>query len=111
MDSTFSIDTLLEKASELGQLLRETEEYSEYSRLQKEADDDEYASSLLKNYEEEVAHIQEYRKKSMEPPKHELQRLEEMTRSLQSNDLLAQYLAAREKYARLLEEVQRELSA
>lgn len=103
------MDEILEKANELGILIKNTGSYIEFERLGREVENNNEASILLKKYNEiaETVHQKQVAGYSLE--KYEQERFRDISGAVISNELLNSYLSARERYMDLLLKIHRAL--
>jgi cell fate (sporulation/competence/biofilm development) regulator YlbF (YheA/YmcA/DUF963 family) len=102
---------ILEKANELGIMIKETEAFSRFEELNNKVENDKEASLLLKKYNEIAETIQQKQGAGFTLEKFEQERFREISGAVASNELLLKYLKAREIYIELLMSIHRALSS
>lgn len=96
---------ILEKANELGLLIKGTKAYNRFEDLNKMVENDREASLLLKKYNEVAETLQQKQGAGFTLEKYEQEKFREISGAVASNDLLLEYLKAREVYIELLSSI------
>ena len=104
------MDEILLKANELGLLIKKTGVYIEFLNLNKEVENDNGASLLLKKYNEIAETIQQRQAGGVTLEKFEQERFREISAAVATNQLLVKYLKARDRYMELLTSIHNALS-
>lgn len=105
-----TIEEIMNKANELGHLLRETNIYQEFDRLTQEFEADSEAKELLQQYEEKGVQIEQRQKIGDIIENYEIEEIKELAQQINDNDLIMEYLRAKEEYASLLGTIQQAIS-
>lgn len=93
---------ILEKASELGRLIKNTEEYVNFEKAAALVEADKDASMLLKKYNELAETIKLKQDSGFQVEQYEIDRFRELTATVSSSLILREYLAARDNYMNML---------
>jgi len=101
---------ILKKADELGTLIKDTDVYIEFERLNTEVENNKEASLLLKKYNDIAESIQQKQERGFSIEKFEQERFKEIGASVTSNAILLKYIKARDKYLELLMNIHNALS-
>jgi len=102
---------ILEKANELGVMIKETEANVIFEELNDEVENDKEASLLLKKYNEIAETIQQKQDMGFSLEKFEQEKFKEISEAVASNELLLKYLKARSVYIELLMSIHKALSS
>lgn len=102
---------ILAKADELGVLIKNTEAYLEFEKINGEVEKDNEASLLLKKYNEIAETIQQKQSAGFGLEKYEQERFREIAEAVSANELLVKYLKARDIYIELLITIHEALSS
>ena len=94
-----------DKAHELAQCLRESEEYREYVRLKEIAYDDSTNKALLDEYKRLQFRMQAKLASGENMPEEDLQRLQQIGALLQFNPDVSAYLMAEFRFQRMLSDI------
>ncbi len=105
------MEEILTKANELGILIKETEDYIKFEKLNAEVENNNEASLLLKKYNEIAETIQQKQAAGFTLEKFEQEKFREISGAVASNELLLKYLKARDKYIELLTNIHNALSS
>jgi cell fate (sporulation/competence/biofilm development) regulator YlbF (YheA/YmcA/DUF963 family) len=104
------MEELLEKANELGRMLKDTEVYSKYEKLSADLEADQDAKSLLEEY---LNLFEEMHKKELGGfpiEVHEKEKITEVQKRVTENQLIVEYIDAKNRYVNLLMEIQKAVS-
>jgi len=93
---------ILDKANELGLMLRSTEAFKEFNNIKETIDRDETASGALTEYNAVAEAIQQKQQSGIEIESYEQEQFRELTQKVIANPLLKDYLIKRDKYMGLL---------
>jgi cell fate (sporulation/competence/biofilm development) regulator YlbF (YheA/YmcA/DUF963 family) len=104
------MEEILKKADELGMLIKDTDVYIEFERLNNEVEDDKEASLLLKKYNEIAETIKKKQERGFTIEKFEQERFKEISVAVTSNAMLLKYIKARDRYLVLLMNIHNALS-
>ena len=96
------MEDILKKADELGILIKGTDVYIEFERLNNEVENDKEASLLLKKYNEIAETIQQKQERGFSIEKFEQERFKEIGVAVTSNTILLKYIKARDRYLEFL---------
>ena len=105
------MEEILKKADELGILIKDTDAYLEFERLNNEVENNSPALLLLKKYNELAETIQQKQERGFPIEKFEQERFKEISISVKSNALLLKYIKARDRYLELLMGIHNALSS
>ena len=105
------MEDILDRANELGTLIKDTEVYIKFEELSSEVENDKEASLLLKKYNEIAETIQQKQEAGFTLEKFEQERFRDISMAVASNELLLKYLKARELYIEMLLKIHQTLSS
>ena len=94
-----------DKAHELANSLRESEEYREYMRLKETAYDDRTNKALLDEYKRLQFRMQAKLASGERLPEEDMQRMQQIGTLLQFNSDVSQYLLAEFRFQRMLSDI------
>ena len=103
------MEEILQKANELGKLLKNTKAFSDFENVSKEVEADPDASALLKKYNEIAETIQRKNEQSLPIENYEKEMFRSITEVVVSNDLLRRYIRLRDEYMNLLIRIYNEI--
>ncbi len=105
------MEEIIQKASELGRMIQQTDVYTAFSELSEQLGEDSQAAQLLEEYVllAENIHSRELNGDIVES--FEKDRLDELKNSVENNDLLVEYLQTKNSYIKLLELIQSSINA
>lgn len=104
------MEEILAKADELGLIIKQTDVYIRFEKLNTEVENNKEASLILKKYNEIAETLQQKQNAGFTLEKFEQERFREISATVASNELLLEYLKAREDYINLLMDIHKELS-
>ena len=93
---------ILDKANELGLMLRSTEAFMEFNNIKEIIDRDESASQALAMYNTAAEEIQLKQQNGIEIESYEQEKFRELTQKVIANPLLKEYLIKIDNYMGLL---------
>lgn len=93
---------ILDKANELGLMLRSTEAFMEFNNIKEIIDRDESSSQALAMYNTAAEEIQLKQQNGIEIESYEQEKFRELTQKVIENPLLKEYLIKRDNYMGLL---------
>ena len=99
------MEEILKKADELGILIKDTDVYMEFERLNNDVENNKSALLLLKKYNESAEAIRQKQEKGIPIEKFEQEKFKEISIEVASNNLLLKYIKARDRYLELLTEI------
>ena len=105
------MEEILKKADELGILIKDTDVYIEFERLNTEVENNSPALLLLKKYNDLAGTIQQKQESGFPIEKFEQERFKEISIAVTSNALLLKYIKARDRYLELLMDIHKALSS
>jgi len=100
------MENIIEKANELGLLIRKTNVFENFEHLSKKLDSDLISKSLLDEYTKyaEILHHRETSGDIIED--YEKEKLKNLSIQIKDNDFLLEFVTARDKYIDLLVSIQ-----
>jgi len=104
-----TVEEIMDRASELGRLIQDTDIYRTFIELSGFLKDDESASKLLDEYEERLREIDERQRAGDIIESYEMESLREISMDVQNHGLIMEFLAAKKEYISLLERIQQSL--
>jgi len=104
------MEEILKKADELGILIKDTDVYIEFERLNNEVENNSDALLLLKKYNEVAGTIQHKQEHGFLLEKFEQERFKEISIAVASNEILVKYIKARDRYLEFLMDIHNALS-
>ncbi len=105
-----NMEDLINKANELGIMLKKTKAFMEFERLSAEVDNDDDASTLLKKYNEIAETIQKKNESGNTVEKYEQEMFRALTETVSDNPLLLEYMKTRDTYIELLMRIHNSIS-
>jgi cell fate (sporulation/competence/biofilm development) regulator YlbF (YheA/YmcA/DUF963 family) len=93
---------ILDKANELGLMLRSTEAFIEFNNIKETIERDETASGVLAQYNAVAEEIQLKQQSGIEIESYEQEQFRELTQKVIANPQLKEYLMKRDNYMELL---------
>ncbi len=102
---------ILRKASELGFMIHGTLVYREYERLSGEVNRNPDARLLLEDYSRIAADISSRESSGQQVDDYEKDELRELVEQIKEEELLVEFIQARDRYISLLESIQSSLIA
>ncbi len=104
------MEAILEKANELGLMIKGTDLYRRFEELSKRLDADAEAKGLLEEYAKFSDELHEKEKSGGAIEVHEKQRLQEFAEKVSGNQLIKEYIATQTYFMNLMMHVQRAIS-
>ncbi|HRX45934.1 MAG TPA: YlbF family regulator [Spirochaetota bacterium] len=104
------MEDILIKANELGLLIKKTDACKNFEKLSAEIEQDEDASSLLNKYNEIAETIQKKQESGDTVEKYEQEMFKALTDTVTGNNLILEYLNARDIYIDLLMKIHNSIS-
>ncbi len=104
------MEEILDKANELGILIKQTDVYIRFEEINLEVENDNEASVLLKKYNEIAETIQQKQDAGFMLEKYEQEKFRELAGAVAANEILLKYLKARDAYINLLMVIHKELN-
>ena len=105
-----NIQVLLDKANELGLMISSTRSAVHFREMEVLVEADREASLLMKKYNEFAEMIRVKQESGFEIESFEAEEFAQLTASVSSNNLLRNYIKARNYYMEMLIKINRELS-
>jgi len=96
---------ILEKANELGLLLKDSDVFKKFQDLDSKIGEDKTASALLEKYNEIAESIMQKQQTADIIESYEKESFRDITEKVNANDLLREYLLSRDAYIDLLMKV------
>ncbi len=93
---------ILDKANELGLMLKSTEAFIEFNNIKETIELDETASGVLAQYNAVAEEIQLKQQSGIEIESYEQEQFRELTQKVIANTQLKEYLTKRDNYMELL---------
>jgi cell fate (sporulation/competence/biofilm development) regulator YlbF (YheA/YmcA/DUF963 family) len=93
---------ILDKANELGIMLKSTSAFIEFQNIQDQIDRDEYSSRQLQEYNKVAESLQLKQQNGFPIESYEQEEFRELTRKIVENPILKDYLIKRDNYMGLL---------
>jgi cell fate (sporulation/competence/biofilm development) regulator YlbF (YheA/YmcA/DUF963 family) len=103
------MEKIMEQAAELGRCIRKTEVYSNFIQMSEALAGDAEASKLLDDYANSSAALKDRQDKGDIIEQFEFDQLNGLADMVSGNDVIMNYLSAREKYLGLLSGIQEKL--
>jgi len=103
------VDEIRKTAKELGMMIRNTKVYRDYDKYMRELENNPELSGLLSDYEVRAGMLSMRQKSGETLAPFEIEEIREITRRINEEDQIMQYLNAREQYLGLIMKVQEEL--
>ena len=103
------MDEIRKTAKELGMMIRNTKVYRDYDKYMRELENNPELSGLLSDYEVRAGMLSMRQKSGETLAPFEIEEIREITRRINEEDQIMQYLNAREQYLGLIMKVQEEL--
>ncbi len=103
------MEAILEKANELGLLIRGTDAFKEFAAASGKVESDTDAATMLKKYNELADTIRLRQESGYALEQFETDRFREITASVASNHTLREYLASRDRYMDMLMKIYHEI--
>lgn len=94
-----------DKANELASLIKQSEEYKEYSRVKDEVYEDEQNKRMIKDYKKLQFEAQAAYLTGQEPDKELMDKLQKMGEVLQFNPKITEFFAAEYKFNTLVSDL------
>jgi len=104
------MEDILIKANELGLLIKKTDACRNFEKLSAEIEQDDDASSLLQKYNEIAETIQKKQESGDTVEKYEQEMFKALTDTVTGNNLILEYLKARDIYIDLLMKIHNSIS-
>ncbi len=105
-----NMEAILEKANELGLMIKGTDLYRRFEELSKKLDADAEARNLLEEYAKFSEEMHEKEKSGGVIEVHEKQRLQEFAEKVSESQLIKEYIATQTYFLNLMMQVQRTIS-
>ena len=102
---------ILRKASELGFMIHDTHVYREYERLSSEVNRNPDTRLLLEDYSKLAADISSRESSGQPVDDYEKDELRDLVEQIRQEDVLVEFIQARDRYIALLEEIHSSLTA
>lgn len=101
---------VMEKARELGQIIKETEEYKELEEAGKIMQGDPEALQLIKKVQEVQRDISQSQQSGVMPTAEQLTEFEKVREEMHSNEKVQIFVKAQEKFNKVMEEINNAIS-
>lgn len=110
-DCEITTEDILAQSEELGQLIRNTDIYAEFSRLSELLHGDSESSGLFDEFISFSSEIKERQDSGDIIEKFEMEKLRELTEQAAGNETIVNYLNAQNAYLDLLLKIQKEINS
>ncbi len=104
------MEELLNKANELGLMIRHTKAFRDFEKFSLSVERDDDASALLEKYNEIAETIQKKHESGGIVEKYEQEMFKALTETVKQNPLILDYLRARDTYIDLLMKIHNSIS-
>jgi cell fate (sporulation/competence/biofilm development) regulator YlbF (YheA/YmcA/DUF963 family) len=104
-----SMESILQKAEELGRLIRETDIYRDYQRASGLLNADDEAKKLFDDFIKVSKYIRDRQEMGDIIEKFEIENIKSMSAMVSENDVIRNYLDAQQEYLDLILNIQKEL--
>ena len=103
------MEEILQAASELGLMIKETDIYQSFAQVSAKVNEDDEALVLLQEYSRTAEEIQAREKTGQPVEVFEKDRFQELVEALKANALLMEFIEHRDRYIAFLSSVQNAL--
>jgi len=98
---------ILDKANDLGLLIRETDIYRRFRDITEELENEPGIKGKLDNYYRSAEDLKKREDLGDIIEKYEIEEFEEMSSAIAENELIVRYLSAKNEYIKLLTDIQK----
>jgi cell fate (sporulation/competence/biofilm development) regulator YlbF (YheA/YmcA/DUF963 family) len=105
----YGMETILQKAEELGRLIRETDIYRDYQHASDLLNADGEAKKLFEDFIKISKYIKDRQEMGDIIEKFEIENIKSMSALVSENDLIMRYMKAQQEYLDLIVMIQKEL--
>ncbi len=102
--------SIFEKARELGQEIKETQEFKEIQRTGQNIKDNPDAQQLIQDIQTIQQQLELAENAGVQPDQEHLEELDNIRLKMENNILIKDYMKAQEDYSRLMQEVNNTIS-
>ncbi len=102
--------SVIEKAKELGQEIRKTEEYQELERVSENMQEDSEASQMIKEIQELQQQIQFAQQSGVQPSEEQIQRFNDLKSKMDTNLTIQAYARAQNEFSEFMQKVNSSIS-
>lgn len=102
--------SVFEKAKELGNEIRETEEYTELERTSKNVQENPEANQMIEQIQEVQQKIQFAQQSGVQPSQEQVQEFNDMKTKMDANLTIQAYAKAQESFNQLMQDVNNSIS-
>ncbi len=102
--------SVIEKAKELGQEIRKTEEYQELERVSENMQDDSEASQMIKEIQELQQQIQFAQQSGVQPSEEQIKQFNDLKSKMDTNLTIQAYAKAQNDFSQFMQEVNSAIS-
>lgn len=102
--------TVIEKAKELGNEIKETEEYKELERANQNIKDDELASKIIDDINDIQQKISFAQSSGVQPDQDQITQFNELKSQMDSNLTILGFIKAQEKFSQIMQEINQAIS-
>ncbi len=102
--------SVIEKAKELGQEIRKTEQYQELERVSENMQSDSEANQMIKEIQELQQQIQFAQQSGVEPSEDQIQQFNDLKSKMDTNLTIQAYAKAQNEFTQFMQEVNSSIS-
>ncbi|QKS70734.1 YlbF family regulator [Paenalkalicoccus suaedae] len=104
------MSTLLDKANELAQVLKESEEFTKLQNLHNEINEDEVAKRMLDNFRNVQLELQQKQMQGQEITEEEVQQAQKQFELVQQHEKIMQLMEEEQRMSQLVGEVNKKIT-
>ncbi len=102
--------SVIEKAKELGQEIRKTEQYQELERVSENMQSDSEANQMIKEVQELQQQIQFAQQSGVQPSEDQIQQFNDLKSKMDTNLTIQAYAKAQNEFSQFMQEVNSSIS-
>ena len=104
------MNPVIEKAEELGVAILNSEEYTALSEAQSKLDNNQEAQKLIQDFQEKQSSLHQAHHNGQEVSQEEINKLQDLQRDMMENEIINDYVVAKQKTDKLITSVTQVLS-